>query len=57
MAMCVLHESEDLTWHMKDVTLSAPPADPGLNVVTAAAATETAAAHPGAAPPISEHSH
>jgi hypothetical protein len=56
MAMCVLHEFEDLTWQVKDVTLSAPPADPGLNVVTAAAA-ETAAAHPGAAPPISEHSH
>jgi hypothetical protein len=55
-AVCVLHESEDRTWQVKEVTLSALPANPGLNAVAAAAA-ETAAAHPGAAPPASEHSH
>jgi hypothetical protein len=51
---CVLHESEDLTWQVKEVSLSALPADSGLNAVTAAVA---AAAHPGAAPLVFEHSH
>jgi hypothetical protein len=44
VSVCVLHVSEDRTWQAKEVTLSALPADPGLNVVTAVAA------HPGAAP-------
>jgi hypothetical protein len=43
VAVCVLHESEDRTWQVKEVSLSALPADSGLNAVTAAA-------HPGAAP-------
>jgi hypothetical protein len=51
VAECLLHESEDRTWQMKEVTLSALPADPCLIVVTAAAA-----AHLGAAPPDSVHS-
>jgi hypothetical protein len=51
MAGCVLHESEDRTWQVKEVTLYALPADPCLTVVTA-----DAAAHPGATPPDSVHS-
>jgi hypothetical protein len=54
VSMCVLHVSEDRTWQVKEVSLLALPADSGLNVVTAVAA---AAADPGAAPPVSEHSH
>jgi hypothetical protein len=54
-AGCVLHESEDRTWPVKEVTLSARPADLCLIVITGAA-TETAAAHPGAAPSNSVHS-
>jgi hypothetical protein len=53
VAMCVLHESEDQTWQVKEVSLSALPADSGLNAVTAVVTT---AAHPGVAPPASEHS-
>jgi hypothetical protein len=41
--MCVLHVSEDQTWQANEVTLSALPADPSLNVVAAAA-------HPRATP-------
>jgi hypothetical protein len=52
VAVCVLHVSEDRTWQVKEVSLSALPADSGLDIVTAAVA---AAAHPGAAPPASEH--
>jgi hypothetical protein len=56
VAGCGLHESEDRTWQVKAVTLSALPADPCLTIVTAVAAAETAAAHPGAAPPDSVRS-
>jgi hypothetical protein len=49
VAVCVLHKSEDRTWQVKEVSLSALPADFGLNAVTAAA-------HLGAAPLASEHS-
>jgi hypothetical protein len=49
VAGCVLHESEDQTWQVKEVILSALPTDPCLTVVTAAAET-AAAAHPGASP-------
>jgi hypothetical protein len=49
VAVCVLHESEDQTWQVKEVSLSALPTDFGLNAVTAA--VTAAAAHPGAAPP------
>jgi hypothetical protein len=47
VAMCVLHESKDQTWQVKEVSLSALAADSGLNNVTATVATAT---HPGAAP-------
>jgi hypothetical protein len=53
VAVCVLHESEDWTWQVKEVSLSALPADSGLNTVTVVVAV---AAHPRAAPPTSEHS-
>jgi hypothetical protein len=57
VAGCGLHESEDRTWQVKAVTLSALHADPCLTIVTAVAAAETAAAaHPGAAPPDSVRS-
>jgi hypothetical protein len=52
VAVSVLHESEDQTWQVKEVSLSALPTDSGMNAVAAVVA---AAAHPGAAPPISEH--
>jgi hypothetical protein len=54
VAVCVLHESEDQTWQVKEMSLSALAADSDLNIVTAAVA---ATAHPGAAPPASVHSH
>jgi hypothetical protein len=47
VAVCVLHESEDRTWQVKEVSLSALAADSGLNVVTAVVA---AVAHPGLLP-------
>jgi hypothetical protein len=47
VAVCVLHESEDQTWQVKEVSLSALAADSGLSAVTTVVA---AAAHPGAAP-------
>jgi hypothetical protein len=53
-AGCVLHEFEDRTWPVKEVTLSARPAHLCLTVISAAA--ETAAAHPRAAPSNSVHS-
>jgi hypothetical protein len=53
VAVSVLHESEDQTWQVKKVSLSALAADSSLNVVTAPVA---ATAHPGAAPPTSEDS-
>jgi hypothetical protein len=53
VAMCVLHESEDQTWQVKEVSLSALAADSGLSTVTTVVA---AAAHPGATPPTSVHS-
>jgi hypothetical protein len=49
VAVCVLHESEDHTWQVKVVSLSAQSADSDLSVVTTAA-------HPGAAPLASVHS-
>jgi hypothetical protein len=42
VAVCVLHKFEDLTWQVKEVSLSALAADSSLNAVTAS--------HPGAAP-------
>jgi hypothetical protein len=56
VAGCVLHESEGQTWQVKEVTLSALPADPYLTVVATAAAETAAIAHPGAAPPDFVHS-
>jgi hypothetical protein len=47
VAVSVLHESEDQTWQVKEVSLSALPTDSGMNAVAAVVA---AAAHPGAAP-------
>jgi hypothetical protein len=47
LAVCVLHESEDQTWQVKKVSLSALAADSGLNAVTVVVAS---AAHPGLLP-------
>jgi hypothetical protein len=53
VAVCVLHESEDRTSQVKEVSLSALAADSGLNAVTTTVAATT---HLGAAPPASVHS-
>jgi hypothetical protein len=44
VVVCVLHESENQTWQVKDVSLSALAADSSLNGVTVVVA---AAAHLG----------
>jgi hypothetical protein len=51
--VCVLHESEDQTYQVKEVFLSALAGDSGLSAVTVAVA---AAAHSGATPPAFVHS-